>query len=193
MKRSVCIPSLLMLVLFGGAAQAVTFGAPDNNGHPWVGTLFFQAGDNNFYSCTGTLLSPTVMVTAAHCTIEGGVKNLYTWAKFTPSISFADRNGQDIFAYLDDTAHGWIKATMVVPHPLYAGLYPNTYDVGIVILSQPVVVSQYGQLPTLHFLDTVGKGNTGDNLFTVVGYGMQGYIKPFESDIWAPVMSATSG
>ena len=39
--------------------------------------------------------------------------------------------------------------------------------------------------PSLHFLDTVGKGNTGDNLFTAVGYGMQGYIKPFESDIWA--------
>lgn len=185
MHRIICLATVIIFAMFGGSALAVTFGVPDNDAHPWVGTLLFQAGDKNFYSCSGTLLAPAVMVTAAHCTTDGGVLNLQTWVKFTPSISFADRNGQNISAYLDDPDHGWIKATQVIPHPQYQGRYPNTYDVGIVILATPVQLSQYGELPTLHFLDTVGKGNTRDNLFTAVGYGMQGYVKPFESDIWA--------
>jgi hypothetical protein len=40
----------------------------------------------------------------------------------------------------------------------------------------------YGELPTLHFLETIrGKA---ENRFTAVGYGMQGYIQPFYSDLW---------
>ncbi len=55
----------------------------------------------------------------------------------------------------------------------------------MVRLSSDAPVSEFGTLPTLQFLDGIRKGNTGDNSFTVVGYGMQGYIKPFESDLWA--------
>lgn len=87
------------------------------------------------------------MVTAAHCTIDGGVKNLHTWVKFAPSVSFADREGQDLFTNLNAPAHGWIKADNVIPHPQYVGSYPNTYDVGLVILEKPVKGASYGHLP----------------------------------------------
>ena len=43
-------------------ASAITFGQPDGNAHPYVGTLLFERADG-YYSCTGTMLSPTVMLT----------------------------------------------------------------------------------------------------------------------------------
>ena len=48
-------------------ALAVTGGDADGNAHPSVGMLLFSGGDG-LYSCTGTLIAPTLVVTAAHCT-----------------------------------------------------------------------------------------------------------------------------
>lgn len=155
----------------------------------YVGTLLFKQVDG-YYSCTGTMLSPTVMLTAGHCTESGGVVNEETWVKFTPAISLPGRsNYPTLKAYLDDeAANGWIKGD-AVPHPLYNDYaqFPKTYDVGLVILRHPVPgLTQFGTLPPLGFLETIahGKGGNADNRFLVVGYGMQGLIKPFESDIW---------
>jgi Trypsin len=53
------------VVAFGlllGSAAAVTGGAYDGNNHPYV-----ALEDNGVFACTGTLLSATVMLTAAHC------------------------------------------------------------------------------------------------------------------------------
>ena len=48
---------------------AITNGAPDGNGHPEVGALLAQQAysDGTWEECTGTLISPTVFLTAAHC------------------------------------------------------------------------------------------------------------------------------
>src|SRR6476646_6408336 len=49
-------------VLFASSAGAVTNGQYDGNGHPYVAYL-----DNGVFAWSGTILSPTVIVTAAHC------------------------------------------------------------------------------------------------------------------------------
>jgi hypothetical protein len=172
-------------------AAAVTFGTPDGNGHPFVGTILFQRPDG-FYSCTGTLLSPTVMLTAGHCTEEGGVSNVRTWVKFTPQIQFSTGchgNLTCLVNYFDNPANGWIKGT-AYPHPDYDDFnqFPATYDVGVIKLSTPVSMPTYGTLPTLGFLATV---KPADNSFTVVGYGMQGYIPAFTSDVWERYVGQT--
>jgi hypothetical protein len=165
-------------------AMAVTFGHPDGNGHPFVGTLLFERAEG-YFSCTGTMMSPTVMLTAGHCTEEGGVTNLRTWVKFTPEIALVTgcTTRACLNAYLDTPANGWTAAT-AHPHPNYDDFsqFPATFDVGVLELVTPRPMATYGELPPLGFLTTIRKA--ADNRFTVVGYGLQGYIPAFYSDLW---------
>jgi hypothetical protein len=167
-------------------ALAVTFGVPDGNAHPFVGNILFERPDG-YYSCTGTMMSPTVMMTAGHCTEEAGVANVRTWVTFTPNVSINSgcSTRKCLNKYLDDAKNGWIRGT-AVPHPQYddfAG-WPTlpTYDVGIVKLATAVSLPTYGELPSLGFLETIR--SAAENKFTVVGYGLQGYIPAFYSDAW---------
>ena len=57
------------------------------------------------------------------------------------------------------------------------------------MLATPHVLPTYGELPPLGFLSSIKKA--ADNSFTVVGYGLQGFIKPFASDIWARYVGET--
>src|ERR687885_2253204 len=54
---------------FAAPANAITYGAPDGNGHPEVGALLAPQAysDGTWTTCSGTLISPTVFLTAAHC------------------------------------------------------------------------------------------------------------------------------
>ena len=63
-------------------AQAIKGGVPDDGAHPYVGQLLFYdptAIDPRFddpggwFNCSGTLVSPTVVVTAGHCTFGTGI------------------------------------------------------------------------------------------------------------------------
>ena len=51
--------------------------------------------------------------------------------------------------------------------------------VGVVLLRQRVSMDTYGALPPTNFLAGI---TSAENRFTVVGYGMQGLIKPFLED-----------
>jgi len=50
-------------------AGAIINGSPDNGAHPEVGALISptQFSDGTWLECSGTLISPTVFLTAAHC------------------------------------------------------------------------------------------------------------------------------
>jgi hypothetical protein len=182
MKRS-AMAFTCFLAAAGILINATTFGEPDGTRHPYVGTIILQT-NSGYYGCSGTLMSPRVFLTAGHCTEEAGVANLHTWAKFTPSISFPGRqNYASLGDYLDDPKNGWVKGD-AVPHPQYDDFsqFPLTFDVGVVLLRPSVVMSTYGALPPQNFLE--GIRSARENRFTVVGYGLQGFIKPFYEDIY---------
>ena len=62
------------LVMFAGSAGAITGNYTDDFVHDNVGLLVFyttpdpETGDPFSHRCSGTLISPTLMVTAGHCT-----------------------------------------------------------------------------------------------------------------------------
>ena len=173
-----------------GGPSMVTFSTPDP-GHPYVGTLLFVQNGEGFFSCTGTLLSPTLMLTAGHCTEFGGNTNDVTYVQFTQDALQGIEDYPTLQAWLDAE---WILAEQVIPHPQFDDFaeFPNTYDVGLAILSEPVNLDTYGTLPEIGLLDrlTSGRGHK-DAVFTAVGYGLQGLIKPLFSDVYARYQSHT--
>ena len=60
---------IFLLFLVVTPASAITYGEPDGEEHPYVGLVgFYDAGGNWLWRCSATLISPTILLTAAHCT-----------------------------------------------------------------------------------------------------------------------------
>jgi V8-like Glu-specific endopeptidase len=144
-------------------ALAITDGELDGNGHPFVGLMVAQdASGNPLWRCSGTLLSPTVFLTAGHCT--EGAAHVEIW--FAADVD-AGRPGN---GYPFD---GEVGGTPYV-HPDYNTSAFVLRDVGVVVLDTEVPLSHYGELPTLNQLDRlkVQRGKQ-DVTFRAVGYGLQ--------------------
>lgn len=183
-RRAAGLAALLALAITGNA-HAITFGEPDGNAHPHVGTLLFVQNGVGFFSCSGTLISPTVMLTAGHCVEGGGLKNDVTYVRFDENALQGIGDYATLQEWLDAE---WILAADVIPHPEFDDFaaFPQTFDVGLVVLSRPVYLNVYGVLPNEGLLEQVlaRKGNKS-NWWTAVGYGVQGVLQPFAADDFA--------
>jgi trypsin len=60
--------TVLIVLVLASSAGAVIDGQPDGNQHANVGLIFgVDSQGTGIYSCTGTLIDPTTVLTAAHC------------------------------------------------------------------------------------------------------------------------------
>lgn len=164
-KRISLIVFVVILLAMVMPAAAITNGVPDGEGHPYVGLIIFDDANGPGWRCTGTLVTPTVVLTAGHCT-EGAVA-ARVW--FDTDV----RNNAE-YPYGGATS---IEGTPYA-HPQYGQSFPNTADVGVVVLSEAVTDRGFGRIASLGYLDDLAtrRGQEGQ-IFTVVGYGLQ-EIKP---------------
>ena len=149
------------LGLLSTSAGAVTDGVPDTqNDYPFVGLMVAQEEDGTpLWRCTGTLISPTVFLTAGHCTY--GADHVEIW--FDQDVESAiPENGYPYDGEVGGTPH---------THPEYDDNAFYLHDLGIVVLDDPVSMAEYGELPQLNQLDGLSPG--AGTIFTAVGYGLQ--------------------
>lgn len=166
MKKVLIVFALVLVLSLATitAAMAITDGEEDGEGHPFVGLMVaLDAGDNPLWRCSGTLISPTVYLTAGHCT-EAPAASATIW--FDADVESGIPGNGYPFA-------GDVNGTTFT-HPQYDPAAFFLYDLGVVVLDEPVVMDEYGALPALDQLDAL-KTRRGrqDTTFTAVGYGLQ--------------------
>ena len=161
--------AVLATILVAAPASAITNGQPDDFEHPYVGQLFFYdptypdprfSDPGGWFNCTGTLISPTVVLTAGHCTYGTGFRGTSTtdpgedgsggndvWVSFEEvpdytgiaAAPFIPDDNAGRYAHYSRTLNRsdtWHRGT-AYPHPDYDNDAFVLHDVGVVILSKP--------------------------------------------------------
>lgn len=169
---TLCVAVALLLIGVTGVL-AINDGELDGNGHPFVGIMVAQDADGNpMWRCSGTLLSPTVFLTAGHCT-EAPAAHVEIW--FDADVeSGIPANGYPF--------NGQVGGTPYV-HPEFYDAPFFVHDVGVVVLDEPFYSPNgvYGVLPSVDQLDALKtKRGKQDTTFTAVGYGLQRINPVFE-------------
>ena len=162
--------SLALGALTVGPVAAITDGTPAAPGdYPYVGLYTAHAADGDYlWRCTGTLISPTVFVTAGHCTDGAAYAVIYFDVGPIipdPDFTLTTRSCDGIEGY---PCGGGITAD-VFTHPQFNEDAFYLYDLGVAVLDEPVVLDEYGLLPELDSLQGLPVGTR----FTSVGYGLQ--------------------
>jgi hypothetical protein len=158
---AICAATLAIVIPVG----AVTNGEIDGNRHPAVVLLVMDVNGRPAFRCSGTLLSPTVLLTAGHCAGEPG--------EFSGMRVFTEsdvENGNNNFPFAGRNS---VEAVTWSAHPLFREATFFLHDVGVVVLRKPVKLNpgSYGVLPGEGELDSLQP--RASTVFTSVGYGVQ--------------------
>jgi hypothetical protein len=131
-------------------ALAITGGALDGNAHPAVGMLLADRGNGPEPDCSGSLVSPTVFLTAGHCT--AGLSSNRVWVTFDSQVSSSTSKLLRGTAYTD---------------PEFGHDRGDLHDLAVVVLDAPVTGIAPLSLPAAGLLDAKPKIAS----VVVVGYG----------------------
>ncbi len=144
-----------ILALLCANAQAIVQGQADGNKHPNVGALVDYDSRGTAYAfCTGTLISPTVFLTAAHC--NPGTSTVKV--TFESKVSSA----------------GEMYVGRYIAHANYRAGQDDPHDIAVIVFDKPISGITPAKLPTRGLFDVLKKNGLLDgSQFTAVGYGGQ--------------------
>jgi V8-like Glu-specific endopeptidase len=142
------IGAMTALAFAAAPAGAITNGSADGNGHPNAGGLVADTAysDGTWIYCSGTLISPTVFLTAAHC---------YESDRVRVTFDGAYVDGDTVYK---GTFHG---------DPAYNQTQSDPHDIAVVVLDKAVKGITPAGLPKAGSLSKLA----GSQQFTSVGYG----------------------
>ena len=162
MKRKliIAVSVIAAALLLATPVSGITFGHPDGEGHPNVGAMIVQEPDGVMYLyCSGTLISPTVFLTAAHC---------------TAAAAFYGANPHDAYVTFDpvyDENATLYRGTYHL-NPNYGHDAHDANDVAVITLDEPITGIEPATLPTAGQLDEMKKDHElKGQRFVTVGYG----------------------
>jgi hypothetical protein len=153
---------------------------------------FYDEEGVYLWRCSGTLIAPTIVLTAGHCTY--GAAEAKIWADVGPYVETAVEDGGYPLSPVEDRPpcegyEGWpCEGEDATGEPItYPGFgfpgivppedasFPNTGDVGLVILDTAITPDTgFASLAEAGALDVFAtRRGRQDVTFTVVGYGLQ--------------------
>jgi len=173
--------ALALLVSTMGSVSAITNGRLDNGNHPYVALVVFDRLDENgnqvpSHRCSASLLSPTVLLTAGHCTYGTVAARVWFDDDLTANTEYPLSGG---------TSYDGIPYTFQDFCTGCGNGLPGfaAGDVGILVLDKPVptnVVNEYAELPDEGLMDTLENKTSVD----FVGLGVQEQRRGGGPPIW---------
>jgi len=144
-------------------AMAITFGELDDSQHPNVGALLvawpYPDGDIDIV-CSGTLVSPMVFLTAAHC------------VNWMPSAGIPPEAVYVTFDPVYEIGNSTIYPGTYQVNPDYGHDSADLHDVAVVVLDEPITDIEPARLPPAGLLDGLKEnGELKGQPFVTVGYG----------------------
>jgi hypothetical protein len=172
-----------MLGFSAGPASAITGNYQKDFTHDFVGLLVFYtpntpAGEDPFsHRCSGSLINPTTIVTAGHCTEGVDEGRVYFQQSVAPNYdpdAFGGFGGDPTTGYPYENGITFHRADNYGFHDFEG--YPENHDVGVVILDRPYTPPSgtFGVLPQAGAIDryVASTKNKKDLRFTSSGYGL---------------------
>lgn len=177
-KTYALLALLLGVVLLGASpAGAITGNYTQDFAHPYVGLVVLYDASGDFAGrCSGSLISPRVVLTAGHCVT--GVSSARVYFEQGAGVHLDPVTGVDPITGYPET--GGVHASQLYSYGFDAAGLPDTHDTGLVILDQPIgqtkyasTVTRFAKLATAGSLDRLAtRRGQQDVTFTVSGFGL---------------------